>query len=137
MHKSHLRSRVGCRNPALNAGSQVGSNFHLRWERWDPTTKGVVPPFPPGILGGIARIPPISRLTFYLGTSLTSSRAVWISTQVPTGPTTIPMFFLFVSFTLMFTIWSARFFINPVYIFWTLLTLTEIRYLVLCPFTLI
>ena len=36
MHKSHLRSRVGCRNPALNAGSQVGSNFHPRWERWDP-----------------------------------------------------------------------------------------------------
>ena len=33
MHKSHLRSRVGCRNPALNAGSQVGSNFHPRWDQ--------------------------------------------------------------------------------------------------------
>ena len=67
MHKSRLNSRVGCRNPALNVASQVGSNFHLKWERWDPTTWGGIPPFPPGILGGIAEIPPISRLTFYLG----------------------------------------------------------------------
>ena len=67
MQNSHLRYRVECRNPALNVGSQVGSNFHPRWERWDPTTKGEILPFPPGILSGIAGILPISHLTFYLG----------------------------------------------------------------------
>ena len=44
MQKSHLRSRVGCRNPTLNRGSQVGTNFHPRWERWDPT----IPTLDPG-----------------------------------------------------------------------------------------
>ena len=53
------------------------------------------------------------NFSYTLPTSLTSSRAVWISTQVPTGPTTIAMFFLFVSFTLLFTIWSARVFYEP------------------------
>ena len=35
--------------------------------RWDPIfITGGIPPFPPGILGGITRSQPISRLTFYL-----------------------------------------------------------------------
>ena len=65
--------------------------------------------------------------SYTLPTSLTSSRAFWISTQVPTGPTTIAMFFLFVSFTFLFTIWSARVFMNPAWVFCILLTYTEIR----------
>ena len=65
--------------------------------------------------------------SYTLPTSLTSSKAFWISTQVLTGPTTIAMFFLFVSFTLLFAIRSARFFMNPIWIFCTLLTHTDMR----------
>ena len=68
--------------------------------------------------------------SYTLPTSLTSSKAFWISTQVPTGPTTIAMFFLFVSFTLLLTIRSARFFMNPVCIFCTLLL--TLRWDILC-----